>query len=164
MAWDVVVANRGPSAATGVRVRVTLPGDTTFVSSSCVAYDSGLHRSSCEFNPNLGVSELEPIPPGTAVALLILTKADAVGSTELRAEVVGLEQPDLDSSPLDRTGDDIDADEILVTVDAVEGSTGDGGSGAVPGGSLPIWPVALLAVVAVAAIALAWRPTFWRLR
>jgi uncharacterized repeat protein (TIGR01451 family) len=159
--WDVVVANRGPSEATGVLLRMRLPGDGEFASTACVIYGDGMAASSCDFDPRNGVARIASIPASHAFAITLSTTVDAVGPLDLSAEVLAVDQADIDSSPRDRRGDDVGAAQILMTV---ERSAEPFDGGAPLGGPLPLWPLAVAAGLAIAAVAALSRPWRWRFR
>ncbi|MDH3731576.1 MAG: DUF11 domain-containing protein [Acidimicrobiia bacterium] len=163
--WGVLVANRGPSEATGVLLKATLPDGAVLVSSDCLAYRfaEGRGATPCEFDSETGLSEVASIPSGGAFAMTLVMSVDEVGELEALFEIVAVDQADVDSLPADSRGDDYGGVPILMTVELAEAPlpAAVAPSGGGSGGGLPMWPIALWAVVI--ALALARGVARWRL-
>lgn len=162
--WSVTVANRGPSEATSVRLKVSLPAEAAFVSDSCVLYKRSAERASvpCGFDAATGFSAVGSIPAGGALVMALIMNVDSVGDLEARAEVSSVDQADVDSIPSDRRGDDFDSDSILMTVELADSPLSAGGGA--PASPLPLWPLALLGIVFALALARYRFAARWRFR
>ena len=104
---DIVLANNGANAATGVTVEAVLPSGLTFVSD-----DSG-----GSYNQTTGVWNVGSVTPGSSPRLRIVVGVEAVGDYTIAAEVATANEVDADSTPGNAAtlpGED-DSDSVTLT-------------------------------------------------
>ncbi len=122
VSWQVIVTNKGPSTATAVTVKDTLPAGTTLVSATpdqgtCAAADLAI---TCT------VGSL-PSGANTQIAIVARTSAGDVGKTITNSATVTAEQPDPDTTNNSATSS------ATTLTQEVAGGGGDGGNPAAPG-------------------------------
>ncbi|MDP9302091.1 MAG: DUF11 domain-containing protein, partial [Actinomycetota bacterium] len=112
--YTIVVANRGPDAATGVVVLDALPDGLSYLSSQTT---HGTYASLT------GLWTVATIPDGSSATLVMLVRVDAVGGTSIEnvATVTGFDQRDPDPGN--------DAGTKTVQVLGASGGNGNGNDG-----------------------------------
>ena len=88
--FTITASNAGPSIATGVNVRDTLPAGLTFVSSA---------PSQGSYNNGTGIWNVGTINPSTSASLSITATVVAEGSRTNVAEIQSADQFDINSTP-----------------------------------------------------------------
>ena len=105
--FDITVGNDGPSTATGIVVRDQLPNGLSYVSHTA---DQG------DYDEATGLWTVGDLDPGGNVTLTVVADVDDDGTITNRAEVIVVDQDDVDSTPNndDPGEDDQDLAEITV--------------------------------------------------
>ena len=100
--YTVVVGNAGPSDATGVVVAEALPAGLRYVNST---------PNIGSFDPLSGQWSIGALAVGQEARLTVLVQTTAPGTIVNSAEVVAVDQPDVDSHPAGSPGDAPDEDD-----------------------------------------------------
>jgi len=96
--FTLTVGNDGPDPATGVVVTDTLPGGLSHVS----------HAGDGAYDAATGIWTIGDLGIGETVSMTLTVTVDELGLFTNVAEVTAANEPDIDSTPADGTGDDWD--------------------------------------------------------
>lgn len=111
----LTVTNDGPSNATGIKVIDLIPAGFTYVSDDAATFSD-------TFDDNTGLWDIGDLANGASVALTIRVTMNATGEHTNSAEIIAVDQADVDSDPAVGAGVDdlsdgiVDDDEATVTV------------------------------------------------
>lgn len=101
----VTTINQGPSDASGVVVTDLLPTGLTYVSNTA---------SLGTYNQNTGAWVIGDVPAGQSETLQIVASVEPSGSYNNIAELTGLDQRDIDSSPANNNLQEDDQSELVI--------------------------------------------------
>ena len=110
--YTILVANEGPSIATGVSVSDQLPAEVTYVASSA---DQGAYDATS------GIWTVGTIPVNDTLALTLTVVATGAGDACNIAQVNSVNEADVDSDPANDDGDQSEDDEDKVNVMVLAG-------------------------------------------